>query len=110
MTSPPSPLTEIDIWFQIGRVYELQKKYPLAKEAFEKVKAVNPTHAKVLQHLGWLYHQPNTDFTNQDEAIRYLNASIQSNSEDAQTYYQLGRCYMAQNKHSEAYKAYQQAV
>ncbi|ORY24425.1 TPR-like protein [Neocallimastix californiae] len=110
LTSPPSPLTEIDIWFQIGRVYELQKKYPLAKEAFEKVKAVNPTHAKVLQHLGWLYHQPNTDFTNQDEAIRYLNASIQSNSEDAQTYYQLGRCYMAQNKHSEAYKAYQQAV
>jgi len=103
-------LTEIDIWFQIGRVYEQQKKFALAKEAFEKVKAANPNHAKVLQHLGWLYHQPNTDFTNQDEAIRYLKASLQSDKKDAQTWYQLGRCYMAQNKHNDAYEAYQQAV
>ncbi|KAJ1339757.1 hypothetical protein BSLG_005663 [Batrachochytrium salamandrivorans] len=56
---PPSPLTEIDIWFQIIHLYEQQKEADPA---------------------------------------------------DAQTWYLLGRCYMAQQKYNDAYDAYQQAV
>lgn len=108
--NPPRPLTEVDIWFQIGHVHEQQKEYKLAREAYDKVLADNPTHAKVLQQLGWLYHQQNSSFSNQDLAITYLTKSLESDGQDAQSWYLLGRCYMAQQKYNKAYEAYQQAV
>ncbi|KAI8379627.1 uncharacterized protein BYT42DRAFT_495925 [Radiomyces spectabilis] len=108
--SPPRPLTESDIWFQTGHVYEQQKEYELAKEAYERVLAENPEHAKVLQQLGWLYHQQNTSFCNQSLAIQYLTRSLKSDSNDAQSWYLLGRCYMTEQNYNKAYEAYQQAV
>ncbi|KAF7728616.1 glucose repression mediator protein [Apophysomyces ossiformis] len=108
--SPPRPLTESDIWFQTGHVYEQQKEYELAKEAYERVLKENPDHAKVLQQLGWLYHQQNTSFANQTLAIQYLTRSLKSDSNDAQSWYLLGRCYMAEQNYNKAYEAYQQAV
>ncbi|KAI8355144.1 hypothetical protein BD560DRAFT_484455 [Blakeslea trispora] len=108
--NPPRPLTESDIWFQTGHVYEQQKEYELAKEAYERVLAENPEHAKVLQQLGWLYHQQNTSFCNQALAIQYLTRSLKADSNDAQSWYLLGRCYMAEQNYNKAYEAYQQAV
>ncbi|CAG8651441.1 17610_t:CDS:10 [Funneliformis caledonium] len=108
--NPPRPLTEVDIWFQIGHVYEQQKNFGAAKEAYERVLADNPNHAKVLQQLGWLYHQQSASFSNQDLAISYLTKSLESDGNDAQSWYLLGRCYMAQQKYNKAYEAYQQAV
>ncbi|RUP15234.1 hypothetical protein BC936DRAFT_139618 [Jimgerdemannia flammicorona] len=108
--SPPRPLTEVDIWFQIGHVYEQQKEYQLAREAYERVLNENPEHAKVLQQLGWLYHQQTAAFANQDLAISYLTRSLKSDGNDAQSWYLLGRCYMAQSNYNKAYEAYQQAV
>lgn len=70
----------------------------------------NPGHAKVLQQLGWLFHQPNTSFSSQDVAVNYLTRSLDTDGTDAQTWYLLGRCYMVQQKYSKAYEAYQQAV
>ncbi|CAG8526797.1 3734_t:CDS:2, partial [Cetraspora pellucida] len=107
--NPPRPLTEVDIWFQIGHVYEQQKNFISAKEAYERVLNDNPNHAKVLQQLGWLYHQQSASFTNQDLAITYLTKSLESDGTDAQSWYLLGRCYMAQQKYNKAYEAYQQA-
>ncbi|KAI8365640.1 hypothetical protein EDC96DRAFT_462923, partial [Choanephora cucurbitarum] len=108
--NPPRPLTESDIWFQTGHVYEQQKEYELAKEAYERVLSENPEHAKVLQQLGWLYHQQNTSFCNQALAIQYLTRSLKADSNDAQSWYLLGRCYMAEQNYNKAYEAYQQAV
>ncbi|KAI8875925.1 TPR-like protein [Backusella circina FSU 941] len=108
--NPPRPLTEIDIWFQTGHVYEQQKEYELAKEAYERVLSDNPDHAKVLQQLGWLYHQHSSSFANQSVAIQYLTRSLKADSNDAQSWYLLGRCYMAEQNYSKAYEAYQQAV
>ncbi|CAG8557301.1 15525_t:CDS:10 [Acaulospora colombiana] len=110
LRNPPRPLTEVDIWFQIGHVYEQQKNFASAKEAYERVLADNPNHAKVLQQLGWLYHQQSASFNNQDLAINYLTKSLESDGNDAQSWYLLGRCYMAQQKYNKAYEAYQQAV
>ncbi|KAI9251957.1 hypothetical protein BY458DRAFT_536051 [Sporodiniella umbellata] len=107
---PPKPLTEIDIWFQTGHVYEQQKEYDLAKDAYEKVLVDNPDHAKVLQQLGWLYHQQSTSFCSQPAAIGYLTRSLKSDSTDAQSWYLLGRCYMVEQNYNKAYEAYQQAV
>lgn len=47
---------------------------------------------------------------NQDIAISYLRRSIDADPNDGQTWYLLGRCYMAQQKYRLAYDAYQQAV
>jgi hypothetical protein len=44
-----------------------------AKDPYEHVVQDNPKHAKVLQQLGWLYHQDGLSFQNQDLAIQYLN-------------------------------------
>ena len=91
-----------------------------------------PEHAKVLQQLGWLYHQAGAPFCNQDVAVQYLTKSIESgmhfrtaprrlsthvlmssliaDASDAQSWYLLGRAYMTQQKYNKAYEAYQQAV
>jgi len=39
------------------------------KDAYEHVVEVNPGHGKVLQQLGWLYHQDGSSFQNQELAI-----------------------------------------
>ena len=38
----------------------------------------NPNHAKVLQQLGWLYHQDGSSFQNQELAIQYLTKSLEA--------------------------------
>lgn len=45
---------------------------------------------------------------NQEVALKYLKMSIKADSSDDQTWYILGRCYMAQKKYRRAYDAYQQ--
>lgn len=76
MNSPPHPLTEEDIWFQIGHVHEQQKDYDSAKAAYQKVLERDPNHAKVLQQLGWLHHQQSNSFSSQERAIEYLEKSV----------------------------------
>lgn len=38
----------------------------------------DPTHAKVLQQLGWLHHQQSDSFNSQELAIEYLEKSVSS--------------------------------
>ena len=109
LSNPPRPLTEGEVWFQIGHVYEQKKEFNKAKDAYECVLNENPNHPKGLQQLGWLYLQ-STSFSNPDTAVSYLSKSTEVDPSDAQTWYLLGRCYMAQQKYNKAYEAYQQAV
>ncbi|OBT46529.1 hypothetical protein VE00_01768 [Pseudogymnoascus sp. WSF 3629] len=110
VSNPPAPLTEEDIWFQIGHVHEQQKDVDNAKLAYRRVLDRDPNHAKVLQQLGWLHHQQSPSFASQEQAIEYLEKSVNSDNNDAQSWYLLGRCYMSQQKYPKAYEAYQQAV
>ncbi|KAF8575909.1 TPR-like protein, partial [Ramaria rubella] len=110
LRSPPNPLAHVDIWFQMGHVYEQQKDYHRAKDAYERVVQDKPHHAKVLQQLGWLHHQPDAPFQNQEIAIQYLTKSLEADPADAQSWYLLGRAYMQGQKYNKAYEAYQQAV
>ncbi|OCH84762.1 TPR-like protein [Obba rivulosa] len=110
LRNPPNPLAHGDIWFQIGHVFEQQRDHERARDAYERVVMENPNHAKVLQQLGWLYHQDGSGFQNQDLAIQYLTKSLEADPSDAQSWYLLGRAYMAGQKYNKAYEAYQQAV
>ncbi|PYH91677.1 TPR-like protein [Aspergillus ellipticus CBS 707.79] len=110
VTDPPRPLTEEDIWFQIGHVHEQQKDFDSAQQAYRRVLDRDPNHAKVLQQLGWLYHQQSNSYASQEKAIEYLEKSVGADNGDAQSWYLLGRCYMSQAKYPKAYEAYQQAV
>ncbi|KAI0638845.1 hypothetical protein C8Q77DRAFT_1045783 [Trametes polyzona] len=110
LRNPPSPLAHADIWFQIGHVFEQQRDHVRARDAYERVVQENPNHAKVLQQLGWLYHQDGSSFQNQELAIQYLTKSLEAEPGDAQSWYLLGRAYMAGQKYNKAYEAYQQAV
>ncbi|KAJ6077252.1 uncharacterized protein N7446_000188 [Penicillium canescens] len=107
---PPRPLTEEDIWFQIGHVHEQQKDFDSAQAAYQRVLDRDPNHAKVLQQLGWLYHQQSSAFQSQEKAIQFLEKSVNADNNDAQSWYLLGRCYMSMQKYPKAYEAYQQAV
>ena len=53
-----------------------------AREAYERVVQDNPNHAKVLQQLGWLYHQDGSSFQNQELAIQYLTKSLEAGEWD----------------------------
>ncbi|KAI0825373.1 hypothetical protein BC628DRAFT_1374789 [Trametes gibbosa] len=110
LRNPPSPLAHADIWFQIGHVFEQQRDHVRARDAYERVVQENPNHGKVLQQLGWLYHQDGSSFQNQELAIQYLTKSLEAEPGDAQSWYLLGRAYMAGQKYNKAYEAYQQAV
>lgn len=51
-------------------------KFEAAKAAYLRVLDHAPMHAKVLQQLGWLYHQQNNQYETQDRAIGYLEKSV----------------------------------
>ncbi|KAK4683730.1 general transcriptional corepressor CYC8, partial [Tremellales sp. Uapishka_1] len=110
LSNPPRPLTSWDIWFQLGHVYEQDHDYVAARDAYMRVLGHQPDHAKVLQQLGWLYHQPGAPFANQDQAVAYLTKSLETDGSDAQSWYLLGRAFMAGQRYNKAYEAYQQAV
>jgi len=85
-------------------------QYDSAKAAYQRVLERDPSHAKVLQQLGWLHHQQSNSFQSQERAIEFLEKSVAADQNDAQSWYLLGRCYMSQQKYPKAYEAYQQAV
>lgn len=60
--------------------------------------------------MGWLYLQRDATFHNQQYATQLLNKSVKADGNDAQSWYLLGRCYMAEQNYNKAYEAYQQAV
>lgn len=76
MSAPPVPLSQDDIWFQIGHVHEQQKEFEAAKNAYNRVLENTPNHAKVLQQLGWLHHQQSNAYETQERAIQYLEKSV----------------------------------
>ncbi|XP_063517039.1 histone demethylase UTY isoform X15 [Pongo pygmaeus] len=94
----PCTLSSAEIQFHIAHLYETQRKYHSAKEAYEQLLQTEnlPAQVKatVLQQLGWMHH--NMDLvgdkaTKESYAIQYLQKSLEADPNSGQSWYFLGR-------------------
>lgn len=75
----------------LGNRYLDKKQYDKAKECFEQLVARNPKDYIAQQNLGAIHEREDSPFHDVDKAITYFNASVTSNPDFAEGYYNLGR-------------------
>ncbi|XP_051030958.1 histone demethylase UTY isoform X2 [Phodopus roborovskii] len=110
-------LSSVEIQFHIAHLYETQRKYHFAKEAYEQLLQIEslPSQVKatVLQQLGWLHHNMDLvgDKVNKERyAIQYLQKSLEEDPNSGQSWYFLGRCYSSIGKVQDAFVSYRQSI
>ncbi|XP_036400518.1 lysine-specific demethylase 6A-like isoform X2 [Megalops cyprinoides] len=115
--STPCTLSKAEIQFHIAHLYEIQKKYRTAKEAYETLLQTENLPAQVkattLQQLGWMHHTVDQlgDKANKDSyAIQCLQKSLEADPNSGQSWYFLGRCYSSIGKVQDAFISYRQSI
>ncbi|CAL1582573.1 unnamed protein product [Knipowitschia caucasica] len=110
-------LSKAEIQFHIAHLYEIQKKYRAAKEAYERLLQTEdlPVQVKAttLQQLGWMHHtaeQLGDKGTKYSYAIQCLQKSIEADPDSGQSWYFLGRCYSSIGKVQDAFISYRQSI
>ncbi|KAM4815706.1 lysine-specific demethylase 6A-like isoform 4-T4 [Thomomys bottae] len=110
-------LSSVEIQFHIAHLYETQRKYHSAKEAYEQLlqKENLPVQVKatILQQLGWMHHNmdPIDDRISKERyAIQYLQKSLEEDPTSGQSWYYLGRCYSSIGKVQDAFVSYRQSI
>ncbi|MEQ2304267.1 Lysine-specific demethylase 6A [Ameca splendens] len=91
-------LSKAEIQFHIAHLYEIQKKYRAAKEAYESLLQTENLPAQVkaitLQQLGWMHHTVE-QLRDKDAkgcyAIQCLQKSVEADPNSGQSWYLLGR-------------------
>ncbi|XP_022412105.1 lysine-specific demethylase 6A isoform X10 [Delphinapterus leucas] len=94
----PCTLSNAEIQFHIAHLYETQRKYHSAKEAYEQLLQTENLSAQVkatvLQQLGWMHHTVDLlgdKATKESYAIQYLQKSLEADPNSGQSWYFLGR-------------------
>ncbi|CAK6962520.1 lysine-specific demethylase 6A-like [Scomber scombrus] len=115
--SNPCTLSKAEIQFHIAHLYEIQKRYRAAKEAYESLLQTEDLPAQVkattLQQLGWMHHTVEQlgDRANRDSyAIQCLQKSLEADPNSGQSWYFLGRCYSSIGKVQDAFISYRQSI
>ncbi|XP_065128522.2 lysine (K)-specific demethylase 6A, like isoform X1 [Paramisgurnus dabryanus] len=110
-------LSKAEIQFHIAHLYEIQKRYRGAKEAYESLLQTDNLPAQVkaatLQQLGWMHHTVEQlgDKANKDSyAIQCLQKSLEADPNSGQSWYFLGRCYSSIGKVQDAFISYRQSI
>nr|XP_023413707.1 lysine-specific demethylase 6A isoform X17 [Loxodonta africana] len=110
-------LSNAEIQFHIAHLYETQRKYHSAKEAYEKLLQTENLSAQVkatvLQQLGWMHHTVDLlgdKATKESYAIQYLQKSLEADPNSGQSWYFLGRCYSSIGKVQDAFISYRQSI
>ncbi|KAM6096690.1 lysine-specific demethylase 6A isoform 14-T14 [Chlamydotis macqueenii] len=113
----PCTLSNAEIQFHIAHLYEIQRNYHSAKEAYEQLLQIEnlPAQVKatVLQQLGWMHHtvdQLGDKATKESYAIQYLQKSLEADPNSGQSWYFLGRCYSSIGKVQDAFISYRQSI
>ncbi|KAI1885084.1 hypothetical protein AGOR_G00216550 [Albula goreensis] len=115
--STPCTLSKAEIQFHIAHLYEIQKKYRAAKEAYEALLQTENLPAQVkattLQQLGWMHHtvdQLGDKGSKDSYAIQCLQKSLEADPNSGQSWYFLGRCYSSIGKVQDAFISYRQSI
>ncbi|XP_064871829.1 lysine-specific demethylase 6A-like isoform X3 [Oncorhynchus nerka] len=115
--SNPCTLSKAEIQFHIAHLYEIQKKFRAAKEAYENLLQTENLPAQVkaatLQQLGWMHHTVERlgDPGSKDSyAIQCLQKSLEADPNSGQSWYFLGRCYSSIGKVQDAFISYRQSI
>ncbi|KAM8857771.1 lysine-specific demethylase 6A [Synchiropus picturatus] len=110
-------LSKAEIQFHIAHLYEIQKKYRAAKEAYESLLQTENLPAQVkastLQQLGWMHHmveQLGDKGAKDSYAIQCLQKSLEADPNSGQSWYFLGRCYSSIGKVQDAFISYRQSI
>ncbi|XP_053773316.1 lysine-specific demethylase 6A isoform X8 [Desmodus rotundus] len=113
----PCTLSNAEIQFHIAHLYETQRKYHSAKEAYEQLLQTENLSAQVkatvLQQLGWMHHTIDLladKATKENYAIQYLQKSLEADPNSGQSWYFLGRCYSSIGKVQDAFISYRQSI
>ncbi|XP_045850823.1 lysine-specific demethylase 6A isoform X7 [Meles meles] len=113
----PCTLSNAEIQFHIAHLYETQRKYHSAKEAYEQLLQTENLSAQVkatvLQQLGWMHHTVDLlgdKTTKESYAIQYLQKSLEADPNSGQSWYFLGRCYSSIGKVQDAFISYRQSI
>ncbi|XP_029390138.1 lysine-specific demethylase 6A isoform X11 [Mus pahari] len=113
----PCTLSNAEIQFHIAHLYETQRKYHSAKEAYEQLLQTENVSAQVkatvLQQLGWMHHTVELlgdKATKESYAIQYLQKSLEADPNSGQSWYFLGRCYSSIGKVQDAFISYRQSI
>ncbi|KAJ3926744.1 MAG: hypothetical protein NXY57DRAFT_857280, partial [Lentinula lateritia] len=93
------------IWLTIGRLAEQMGDLTHALSAYEHALRHNPSSVGLTRIAGISKIKNGPGI-----AIQYLTKSLETDPHDAQSWYLLGRAYMACQKYHKASEAYQQAV
>jgi protein O-mannosyl-transferase len=75
----------------LGNRYLDAKQYDKAKDCFERLVARNPKDYIAQQNLGAIHEREDSPFHDADKAIAFFTASVTSNPDFAEGYYNLGR-------------------
>nr|XP_015845744.1 lysine-specific demethylase 6A isoform X12 [Peromyscus maniculatus bairdii] len=113
----PCTLSNAEIQFHIAHLYETQRKYHSAKDAYEQLLQTENISAQVkatvLQQLGWMHHTVDLlgdKATKESYAIQYLQKSLEADPNSGQSWYFLGRCYSSIGKVQDAFISYRQSI
>ncbi|XP_036316330.1 lysine-specific demethylase 6A isoform X12 [Pipistrellus kuhlii] len=113
----PCTLSNAEIQFHIAHLYETQRKYHSAKEAYEQLLQTENLSAQVkatvLQQLGWMHHTIDLlgdKAAKENCAIQYLQKSLEADPNSGQSWYFLGRCYSSIGKVQDAFISYRQSI
>ncbi|KAJ8253047.1 hypothetical protein GJAV_G00208550 [Gymnothorax javanicus] len=115
--STPCTLSKAEIQFHIAHLYEIQKKYRAAKDAYEALLRTEnlPSQVKAtaLQQLGWMHHtveQLGDKASKDSYAIQCLQQSLEADPNSGQSWYFLGRCYSSIGRVQDAFISYRQSI
>ncbi|XP_065357101.1 lysine-specific demethylase 6A isoform X2 [Calliphora vicina] len=113
----PCTFSKLQIRFHIAHLYEVQRKYKFAKEAYEHLlnekELTLDLKAVIYRQLGWMYHCSEyfgDKRQRESYAILCLQKAIEANPKSGQSLYLLGRCYAGINKVHDAFIAYRNSV
>ncbi len=84
-----------------GRVYEREKKYDQAEQAFQGVLAINPRNAAALNYYGYMLADRGVRL---DEAVNFVQRALAEDPHNAAYLDSLGWAYYKQDKYADAEK------